>query len=52
MSATDRQTLIDDALHDPAGKLTKLEIRQILAIAALTPAEFEVRGPGRDATRN
>jgi acid stress-induced BolA-like protein IbaG/YrbA len=51
MSAIDRQTLIDNALRDPAAKFTKPELRQVLAIAALTPAEFEVRGPGRDRSR-
>jgi acid stress-induced BolA-like protein IbaG/YrbA len=51
MSAIDRQALIYNALHDPASKLTKPELRQVLAIAALTPAEFEVRGPGRERSR-
>ena len=41
LSALDRQTLIDQALHNSAVKLTKPELRQILAIAALTPAEYE-----------
>jgi len=52
MSALDRQTLIDKALRNSAVKLTKPELRQILAIAALTPAEYETvdlkeRQPGR-----
>jgi acid stress-induced BolA-like protein IbaG/YrbA len=50
MSAIDRQTLIYDALHNPTSKLTRPELRQVLAIAALTPAEFEVRGPGRETS--
>ena len=40
-SALDRQALIDWALRHSSVKFTKLELRQILAIAALTPAEFE-----------
>jgi acid stress-induced BolA-like protein IbaG/YrbA len=40
-SALDRQTMIDKALRKSAVKLTKPELRQILAIAALTPAEYE-----------
>ena len=41
LSALDRQSLIDKALRTSAVKLTKPELRQILAIAALTPAEYE-----------
>ncbi len=41
MSALDRQTLIDNALRSSSVKLTKPELRRILAIAALTPAEYE-----------
>jgi acid stress-induced BolA-like protein IbaG/YrbA len=41
MSPLDRQTLIDKALRNSSVKLTKSELRQILAIAALTPAEYE-----------
>jgi acid stress-induced BolA-like protein IbaG/YrbA len=41
MSALDRQTLIDKALRNSAVKLTKTELRRILATAALTPAEYE-----------
>jgi stress-induced morphogen len=40
-SALDRQTMIDKALRKAGVKLTKPELRQILAIAALTPAEYE-----------
>jgi stress-induced morphogen len=40
-SALDRQTMIDKALRNAAVKLTKPELRQILAIAALKPAEYE-----------
>ncbi len=46
LSAIDRQILIDRALRDPSSKLSKRESRQILVIAALTPVEYEVRGPG------
>ncbi len=40
-SPLDRQTLIDKALRSSVVKLTKPELRQILAIAALTPAEYD-----------
>jgi acid stress-induced BolA-like protein IbaG/YrbA len=40
-SALDRQTLIEWALRHSSVKFTKPELRQILAIAALTPAEYE-----------
>jgi stress-induced morphogen len=42
MSSFDRQTLIHHLLRDTAPKLSKAELRQILAIAALTPVEFEL----------
>lgn len=45
MSAFDRQTLIFDALRDATPKLTKAELREVLAIAGLTPAEFAALGP-------
>jgi stress-induced morphogen len=45
MSALDRQTLIDKALRNSAVKLSKQERRNILAIAALTPAEYEAVDP-------
>ena len=51
LSAIDRQTLIDKALRSPSAGLTRPELRQILVIAALTPAEYEVRGPGRESSR-
>jgi acid stress-induced BolA-like protein IbaG/YrbA len=41
MTALDRQTLIENALRHSSVKFTKPELRQILAIAALTPAEYE-----------
>jgi acid stress-induced BolA-like protein IbaG/YrbA len=41
MSAIDRQTLIYDALHGSSVKFSKRELRRGLAIAALTPAEYE-----------
>jgi hypothetical protein len=46
MPAIDRQTVIDKALRDPAVKLSKGELRRVLAIAALTPAEYESVDPG------
>jgi acid stress-induced BolA-like protein IbaG/YrbA len=41
MSALDRQRLIHKALHSSSDKFSKAELRQVLAIAALTPAEYE-----------
>jgi hypothetical protein len=41
MPALDRQMLIDNALRGSAIKFTKAELRQVLAIAGLTPAEYE-----------
>jgi acid stress-induced BolA-like protein IbaG/YrbA len=41
MSAIDRQTLVYDALHNSPVKFSKRELRRVLAIAALTPAEYE-----------
>ena len=41
MTALDRQRLIDQILRDPESEVTKPELRRILAIAALTPAEYE-----------
>jgi acid stress-induced BolA-like protein IbaG/YrbA len=40
LEAIDRQGMIYDALHDPAVDLQPEEMRQIPAIAALTPEEF------------
>jgi acid stress-induced BolA-like protein IbaG/YrbA len=45
MSALDRQTLIDKALRNSSVKFSKQERRNMLAIAALTPAEFETVDP-------
>jgi acid stress-induced BolA-like protein IbaG/YrbA len=45
MSALDRQTLIDKVLRHSTVKFSKQERRNILAIAALTPAEFETVDP-------
>jgi hypothetical protein len=44
MPALERQTLIHNALRGPSVKFTKAELRQVLAIAALTPAEYEALG--------
>lgn len=45
MPSLERQTLIHDALRGSAVKFTKAELRRILAIAALTPAEYEALDP-------
>ncbi len=45
ISALDRQKTIHHALRDSPLKFTKAEKRRILAIAALTPAEFAALGP-------
>ena len=45
-TALDRQTEIHEALHGPSGPLTAAEGRRILAIAALTPAEYAATGKG------
>jgi acid stress-induced BolA-like protein IbaG/YrbA len=44
MPSLERQMLIDKALRQSSLKITKAEFRQILAIAALTPAEYEALG--------
>ena len=44
MSTLDRQKLIDDALNAASDPLTREEQRQVLMIAGLTPAEYEVAG--------
>jgi hypothetical protein len=52
MSAIDRQILIHNALHHSSVKLSKGEFRQMLAIAAWTPAEYEaVDHEGRGSRR-
>jgi hypothetical protein len=45
MPVLDRQLLIDNALQRSSSKFTKNELRQILAIAGLTPAEYAALGP-------
>jgi hypothetical protein len=44
MPALERQTLIHKALNGPSVPLTRAELRQVLAIAGLTPAEYEALG--------
>jgi hypothetical protein len=44
MPSLERQRLIHNALHGSSIKFTKAEFRQILAIAGLTPAEYEALG--------
>jgi len=45
LSSLDRQTLIDKALRDSSAELSKADLRRILMIAALTPAEYESARP-------
>ena len=52
LTALDRQRLIHKALHSASGKFSKAGLRQVLAIVALTPAEYDAldhgdRGSGR-----
>jgi acid stress-induced BolA-like protein IbaG/YrbA len=44
MTSLERQKLIDKALRESSVKLTKMELRQILAVAGLTPVEYEALG--------
>ncbi len=44
MSSLDRQKIIDGALRHTSVRLSKSEMRNILAIAGLTPAEYEAIG--------
>ena len=44
MPSLERQLLIHNALRGSSLKFTKAEIRQVLAIAGLTPAEYEALG--------
>jgi hypothetical protein len=41
MAAIDRQTLLHRVLRDPPVKLSRAELRRVLGIAALTPAEYD-----------
>jgi acid stress-induced BolA-like protein IbaG/YrbA len=50
LPALDRQMLIDNALRAAPAKLTKAELRHILAIAGLTPAEYDALGDREDIT--
>jgi acid stress-induced BolA-like protein IbaG/YrbA len=40
MDVLKRQILIHKALRESSAKLTRAELRKVLAIAALTPAEY------------
>ncbi|MDB5350753.1 MAG: hypothetical protein JWN86_2000 [Planctomycetota bacterium] len=51
LSSLDRQVRIAHALRDSPKKFTKTERRQILAIAGLTPVEYEVIDLGRSRKR-
>jgi hypothetical protein len=44
VTSLDRQTLIRKALRDSSVKLTPAELRKVVAIAALTPIEYESLG--------
>lgn len=44
MPSLDRQMVIHSALRGSSVRLSKSELQQILAIAALTPAEYEALG--------
>jgi len=44
MSTLDRQLLIEDALRKTTTRLTPQEVRQVLMIAGLTPAEYDTVG--------
>jgi hypothetical protein len=44
--ALERQTILQNALRESSLKFTKAELRKVLAIAALTPAEFEALDHG------
>ena len=44
MAALDRAKLIDQALRKSSPKLTKAELREVMAIAALTPVEYAALG--------
>ncbi len=41
-SSLDRQEMIDNALAASSEKLSKIEIRRVMFISALTPSEFKV----------
>jgi hypothetical protein len=43
-SKLERQVLIDKALRDSSAHLTKAELRKVLVVAGLTPAEYENLG--------
>ena len=45
MPVLDRQLLVETALRKSPKKLTKPELRRVLAIAPLTPAEYHAAGP-------
>lgn len=51
LTAIDRQTLIDNALRRSSVKFSKAELRQVLAIAALTQAEYAAVAPRQAGNR-
>jgi stress-induced morphogen len=51
LPSLERQKLIHNALRDASSKLTKAELREVLAIAALTPAEYEALGYSEKGSR-
>src|SRR4051794_30210058 len=44
MTSMDRQVLLDEVLGNGSGPLTAEELRHVIMIAALTPAEYEAVG--------
>jgi hypothetical protein len=46
VTALDRQILIDEALRKATRKFSKPELRRVLAIAGITPTEYEALGRG------
>ncbi len=46
LDSIDRQWKLDEVLRSPEANLTPAELRELLAIAALTPEEYAVLSPG------
>jgi stress-induced morphogen len=45
MNSLDRQELVDDVLRGSDAGLSRSELRHVLMIAAMTPAEYSIVGP-------
>ena len=52
MESLDRQTLIQDALRKSSPTLSRDDMRQVLAIAPMTPEEYFAYGPRKKVHRN